>query len=95
LFWFYSLILNFFYLVITLSWHDLATKPTFKAPGSCVAARLEALEPGVAANPFKLESCKFNIIINIINIIIFIIMNIANIIINKFKKYIINIEKQP
>jgi Na+/melibiose symporter-like transporter len=102
LFWFYSLILIFFYLVITLSWHDLAAKPTFKALGSCVAARLEALGPGVAANPLKLESCKFNIIINIkniiiciINIIIFIIMNIANIIINKFKKYIINIEKQP
>jgi hypothetical protein len=41
----------------------------------------------------KLGSFKFNIIICIINIIIFIIMNIANIIINKFKKYIINIEK--
>jgi hypothetical protein len=44
-------------------------------------------------DPFKLGSCKFNIIINIksiiiciINIIIFIIMNIANIIINKFEK---------
>jgi hypothetical protein len=48
----------------------------------------------------KLRSCKFNIIINIkniiigmINIIIFIIMNIANIIIDKFLKNIINIEK--
>ena len=37
----------------------------------------------------------FNIIINIINIIIFIIMNIDNIIINKFENNIINIEKQP
>jgi hypothetical protein len=43
-----------------------------------------ALKPG----PLKLGSCKFNIII-------FIIMNIANIIINKFEKNIINIEKQP
>jgi hypothetical protein len=38
------------------------------------------------SDPFKLWSCKFNIIICIINIIIFIIMNIANIIINKFEK---------
>jgi hypothetical protein len=93
LFWFYSLILNFFYLVITLSWHDLAAKPIFKALGSCVAARLEALEPGVAArlealepgvaaNPLKLESCKFNIIINIKNIIICIINIIIFIIMN-------------
>jgi len=89
LFWFYSLILNFFYLVITLSWHDLAAKPTFKALGSCVAARLEALGPGVSANPLKLESCKFIIIINIKNIIIFIIINIANIIINKFKNMLL------
>jgi hypothetical protein len=49
-----------------------------------------ALQP----DPLKLRSCKFNIIINIINIIIFIIMNIANIIINKFLKNIINIKKQ-
>ena len=36
-----------------------------------------------------------NSIICIINIIIFIIMKIANIIIDKFEKNIINIEKQP
>jgi len=46
-------------------------------------------------DPLKLRSNKFNIIINIKNIVIFIKMNIANIIINKFEKYIINIEKQP
>jgi len=46
-------------------------------------------------DPLKLESCKFNIIINIKNIIIFTIMNIANIVINKFEKSLNNIEKQP
>jgi hypothetical protein len=51
---------------------------------------------GLALQPYplKLGSFKFNIIICIINIIIFIIMNIANIIMNKFEKNIINIEKQ-
>jgi hypothetical protein len=49
----------------------------------------------------KLESYKFNIIINIenmiiciIKILIFIVANIINIIIHKFEKNIINIEKQ-
>jgi hypothetical protein len=47
-------------------------------------------------DPLKHGSCKFNIIIiNIKNIIICIKMNIANIIIDKFEKNIINIEKQP
>jgi len=39
--------------------------------------------------PLKLGSFKFNIIICIINIIIFIIMNIANIIIKKLKKILL------
>jgi hypothetical protein len=37
--------------------------------------------------------CKFNIIICIKNIIIIIIINIANVIIDKFKKNNINIQK--
>jgi hypothetical protein len=45
-------------------------------------------------NPFKLGLDKFNIIINIKNIIVFIIINIINPIINKFKKNIIHIKKQ-
>ena len=45
------------------------------------------------SDPLKLGSCKFNIIINIKNIIIFIIMNIANIIIDKFGKKILLIFK--
>jgi len=47
------------------------------------------------SDSLKLRSCKFNIIINIKNIIICIILNIDNIVINKFEKNIINIEKQP
>ena len=45
------------------------------------------------SNTLKLGSDKFNNIINIKNIIIFIIITIINIIINKFEKNIINIEK--
>jgi len=41
----------------------------------------------------KLLSDKFNTIIDMINIIIFIIINIIHIIINKFVENIINIEK--
>ena len=46
------------YLIITLLWYDIAAKPTSKAILGMI------LQP----NPFKLGSCKFNIIINIINI---------------------------
>jgi hypothetical protein len=47
-----------------------------------------ALQP----DPLKHRPDKFNIIINIKNIIIYIIINIINMIINKIEKNIINIE---
>jgi len=87
----------FFYLIITLSWHDLQSDPHPRLLG--LALQLDSRLLGLALQPYppKPESCKFNnniiiknIIICIINIIIFIIMNIANIIINKFKKHIIS-----
>ena len=58
---------------------------------------LRLLSLALQSDPLKLGLCKFNIIINIkniiiciINIIFFIMMNNANIIINKFEKNIIS-----
>jgi hypothetical protein len=51
---------------------------------------LRLLSLALQSDPLKLGLYKFNIIIIIKNIIIFIIMNIANIIINKFEKNIIS-----
>jgi hypothetical protein len=51
---------------------------------------LRLLSLALQSDPLKLGLYKFNIIIIIKIIIIFIIMNIANIIINKFEKNIIS-----